>query len=164
LRIGAAEQINNLYFIYSLCHKITEERHLVSDSEINNNIGNILKKYTNIAIVGLSASSNRPSYGVANYLLTVGYNIYPVNPKYDNILNIKCYPNLLAIPDPIEIVNIFRKPNQILPVIQESINIKAKVIWMQSGIINLQAANLAREAGLEVVMDRCIKIEHMYNR
>jgi predicted CoA-binding protein len=136
----------------------------VPKSEINDNIGAILNKHKNIAIVGLSASPNRPSYGVANYLLNVGYNIYPVNPKYDNILNNKCYPTLAAIPDLIEIVNIFRKPDQILPVIQESIRIKAKIIWMQSGIVNVQAAELALEAGLEVVMDRCIKIEHMFYR
>ncbi len=134
------------------------------ESEINDNIRAILNKYTNIAIVGLSASPNRPSYGVTNYLIGAGYNIYPVNPKYDNILNKKCYPTLAAIPDPIEIVNIFRKPDQILPVIQESISIKAKIIWMQLGIVNVQAADLAREAGLEVVMDRCIKIEHMFYR
>ena len=134
------------------------------ESEINDNIRAVLNKYTNIAIVGLSASPNRSSYGVANYLVGAGYNIYPVNPKYDNILNKKCYPTLAAIPDPIEIVNIFRKPDQILPVIQESISIKAKIIWMQLGIVNVQAADLAREAGLEVVMDRCIKIEHMFYR
>ena len=134
------------------------------ESEINDNIRAVLNKYTNIAIVGLSASPNRSSYGVANYLVGAGYNIYPVNPKYDNILNKKCYPTLAAIPDPIEIVNIFRKPDQILPVIQESISIKAKIIWMQLGIVNIQAADLAREAGLEVVMDRCIKIEHMFYR
>ncbi len=133
-------------------------------SEINTSISSILKRYQNIAIVGLSASPMRPSFGVANYLINAGYNIFPVNPKYDVILNQKCYPSLDSIQQPIEIVDIFRKPEHILSVVQESIRNKGKVIWMQSGIINMEAAELALKSGLEVVMDRCMKIEHMINQ
>lgn len=136
----------------------------MTESDINNNISAIIKKYQNIAVVGLSNSPSRPSYGVAKYLIRAGYKIFPVNPKYENILNQKCYPTLDSIPDPVEIVDIFRRPNYILPVVQESILINAKVIWMQSGIINLEAAQMAFNAGLEVVMDRCMKIEHMVNQ
>ena len=128
----------------------------ISDSEIET----ILSTVQNIAVVGLSDAPEKPSYRVANYLVSAGYQIYPVNPKYDSILGFKCYPNLKDIKDRIDIVDIFRRPEQILPIVEEAIEIKSSVVWMQLGIINEEAAQLSRKAGLKVIMNRCIKIEH----
>ena len=119
-----------------------------------------LKTYRNIAVVGISLKTYRPSYSVSFEMLKNGYNIFPVNPYYDQVFNRHCYNNLLEIIEPIEIVNIFRRSDQVMPVVQEAIQIKARVIWMQSGVINEQAARKAKEAGLVVIMDRCIKVDH----
>ena len=121
----------------------------------------LLKKYRNIAIVGLSPKKNRPSNQVAVYLMEAGYNIIPVNPGQQEILGKKCYPDLESIPEPIEIVDIFRRPEDLLPIVESAIKIGAKVIWMQQGIVNEDAAARAKKAGLTVVMDRCLKIDHM---
>ena len=125
-----------------------------------------LKTYRNIAVVGISPNTFRPSYGVAYEMLMNGYNIIPVNPNYKEVLNRHCYDNLLEIKEPIEIVNIFRRSDQVMPIVEEAIQVKAKVIWMQLGIVNEQAARIAREAGLTVVMNRCIKVDHavFYNQ
>ena len=128
----------------------------ISDSEIKN----ILSKAKNIAIVGLSDAPEKPSYRVANYLVSARYQIYPVNPKYDSILGFICYAGLKDIKDKIDIVDIFRRPEQILPIAEEAIEIKPSVVWMQRGIVNEEAARVARKAGLKVIMNRCIKIEH----
>jgi predicted CoA-binding protein len=128
--------------------------------KINTNIENILKSYKNVAIVGMSDSPVRDSYKVGLYLRNAGYNIYPVNPNYTSILGNKCYPNLKTIRDPIEIVDIFRKPVHVVPIIKDAIEIQAKVVWMQLGVVNTEAADLALDAGLQVVMDHCIKIDH----
>ncbi|HEX2911299.1 MAG TPA: CoA-binding protein [Chloroflexia bacterium] len=120
----------------------------------------ILTKYKNIAMVGLSNNPYRPSHFAAIYMLSEGYNIIPVNPACDEILGRKCYPTLSAIPEQVDIVDVFRKPSDVPPIAEEAIKIGAKVLWMQLGVINQEAANRAREAGLEVVMDRCVKIEH----
>lgn len=120
----------------------------------------ILKENHTIAVVGLSANWYRPSYFAAKYLQQHGYRIIPVNPAYSEVLDERCYPNLLDVPEPIDIVDCFRKAEDILPLAEQAIQIKAKVLWLQLGVINEQAAQLARHAGLEVVMDRCIKIEH----
>ena len=127
-----------------------------ADSEIKK----ILDSAENIAIVGLSDSPEKPSYGVAKYLISSGYNIFPVNPKYDSILGAKCYKSLNDIDEKIDIVDVFRRPEHILPVAEKAIEIEARVLWMQLGIINEEAAKLAHEAGLDVIMDRCIKVEH----
>lgn len=129
----------------------------------NETIVHTLKTYRNIAVVGISNNAFRPSYGVAQAMLNNGYNIIPVNPKYDIVFDRKCYNSLLEIEEPVEIVNIFRRSEMVMPVIEEAIQVKAKVIWMQSGIINEQAANKAEEAGLVVIMNRCIKVEHAVN-
>jgi predicted CoA-binding protein len=144
---------------------ITNKDHLMNkmNTKINTNIEKILKNHKNIAIVGMSDSPVKDSYKVGLYLQKAGYNIYPVNPKYEAILANQCYPNLKAIPDSIEIVNIFRKPEQVVPIIKEAIEIQAKVVWMQLGVINTEAAVFALEAGLQVVMDHCIKIEHRHH-
>ena len=120
----------------------------------------ILQQYRRIAIVGLSPRPYRPSHAVAVYLAQHGYDITPVNPKESEILGRKCYPSLKEVPQPLEIVDIFRDPAAIPAIVAEAIEYGAKVIWMQLGLIDEAAARRARDAGLLVVMDRCIKIEH----
>ncbi|MCK4838206.1 MAG: CoA-binding protein [Desulfobulbaceae bacterium] len=120
----------------------------------------LLKKYRNIAIVGLSPKNNRPSNQVAVYLMEAGYNIIPVNPGQQEILGKKCYPDLESIPEPIDIVDIFRRPEDLPPIVESAIKIGAKVVWMQQGIVNEDAAASAKKAGLTVVMDRCLKVDH----
>lgn len=123
-------------------------------------IREILTQTTTIAVVGLSPNPSRASYSVANYLKNKNYRIIPVNPKQPEVLGEKSYPNLSDIPEKIDLVDIFRRPEHIPPIVDEAIKIKAKVIWMQSGIVNQDAAQKAKEAGLEVVMDRCMYVEH----
>ena len=129
-------------------------------------IQEILESYKHIAVVGISEKSERPSHSVAKYLIHAGYTIYPVNPYLDSIFGITCYPSLLDIPaeerSNIEIVDIFRKPAEAGPIVEQSIEIGAEVIWMQLGVTNPDAARKAREAGLEVIEDRCIAIEHSH--
>ena len=120
----------------------------------------ILKENHTIAVVGLSAQWFRPSFFAAKYLQEHGYRVIPVNPQYRQVLGEKCYPSLRDVPEPIDVVDIFRKPDDAPPIVEEAIAIKAKVVWMQIGVIHEAAARRAREAGLEVVMDRCMKIEH----
>ena len=124
-------------------------------------IRTILKNTTTIAVVGLSPKPGRPSNQVAEYLKDAGYTIIPVNPGQDNLLGLPCYPNLQAIPGPVDMVDIFRRAEFVLPIVEEAIAIKAKVVWMQSGIVNEAAARLAEEAGLAVIMDRCTMVDHM---
>jgi uncharacterized protein len=120
----------------------------------------ILKDSRVIAIVGLSANWYRPSYFVAKYMLDHGYRVIPVNPSYLEVLGRKCYPALRDIPEKVDIVDCFRKSEEIMPLAADAIAIGAKVLWMQIGVINEAAAEKARQAGLEVVMNRCVKIEH----
>jgi predicted CoA-binding protein len=124
-------------------------------------IRRILLYSQTIAIVGLSPKPHRPSNQVARYLMEAGYRIIPVNPGQDTILGLPCYPNLLAIPTRVDLVDIFRRQEEVLPIVEEAIAIGAKFVWMQEGIVNEEAAAKARAAGLEVVMDRCTKIDHM---
>ena len=113
-------------------------------------------------MVGISAEWHRPSYFVGKYLLEHGYTMIPVNPNYREVLGQPCYPNLPAAraPGAIDIVDCFRKAEDIGPLAEEAIAIGAKTLWMQLGIVNQAAAEKARDAGLDVVMDRCVKIEH----
>lgn len=120
----------------------------------------ILKTNHTIAVVGLSADWYRPSYFAAKYMQEHGFRIIPVNPKYDEILGEKCYPNLKAIPEPVDIVDVFRKPDDCVPIAQDAVAIGAKVLWLQLGVVNEEAARVAEAGGLEVVMDRCVKIEY----
>lgn len=129
-------------------------------SKVNRDIPEYLKRYRKIAVVGISSDPTRQSYKVSEYLLYQGYRIIPVNPKYDEIFGETCYKSLDDVPDKIDIVNIFRKPHTILPIIEEAIKQEVKVIWMQLGVINEEAAIKALEAGIDVVMDRCIRVEH----
>jgi hypothetical protein len=120
----------------------------------------LLQDSHSIAIVGISDKPDRPSYNVAAYLLDHGYKIIPVNPNIKNVLGQECFPDLLSVPGHIDIVDIFRKSEDVGPVVEQAIMKKANAIWMQLGIVNEAAANLAEQAGLDVVMDRCLKIEH----
>jgi predicted CoA-binding protein len=120
----------------------------------------ILKTCQTVAVVGLSPKPNRPSNMVASYLQENGYKIIPVNPRAGEILGEVCYANLSSIPNPADVVNIFRRPKEVPPIVEEAIKIGAKAVWMQEGVINEEAAARAREAGLLVVMDRCMLKEH----
>ncbi len=120
----------------------------------------ILHDYKRVAMVGLSADWYRPSNFAAKYLLDRDFKVIPVNPKYDEILGQKCYPDLASIPGPIDIVDLFQRPDRVPPFVDQAIEIGARVVWMQLGIVNEEAAQKARDAGLEVVMDRCMKIEY----
>lgn len=123
-------------------------------------IKKILEESRVIAVVGLSDEPHRPSYRVARYMQQQGYRIIPVNPNFEEILGEKCYPNLEAIPEPVDVVNIFRLPRFVPPVVETAIKIKAKTVWMQEGIVHREAADRAEQAGLQVVMDLCILKEH----
>ena len=120
----------------------------------------ILRRYSRIAMVGLSGNPHRPSYFAAVYLLHQGYRIFPVHPREKEILGQRCYPTLRDVPRPVEVVDIFRAPEAVPAIVEEAIEVGAKVIWMQFGVIHNQAAARARDAGLEVVMDQCMKVEH----
>lgn len=121
----------------------------------------ILKEYHTVAIVGASPNPERPSHKVANYLTQQGYNVIPVNPKVEQILGKTSYPDLSSIPEPVEVVDIFRRSEEVMPIVEEAIKIGAKVVWMQEGVINEGAASRARDAGLLVVMDKCLRKEHL---
>jgi hypothetical protein len=121
----------------------------------------ILTRYRNVAVVGLSSDPLKPSRKVAVYLAEHGYNVIPVNPKATEILGKKSYPSLSVVPEKVEIVDIFRRPEDVMPIVEEAIKVGAKVVWMQEGIVNEAAAQKAREAGLQVVMDKCIRRELM---
>lgn len=123
-------------------------------------IKEILNTCKTIAIVGISQDADKPSYGVAEYLKKHSYKIIPVNPKYTEVLDEKCYPDLKSIPEKVDIVDIFRKPDAVPPIIDDAIDIGAKVVWMQTGICHNASADKARAAGLKVVMNKCIKVEH----
>jgi len=117
-------------------------------------------QYRNVAVVGLSSDPQRPSYRVATYLAEHGYNIIPVNPTLPQILGRASYPDLASVPEKIEVVDIFRKAEDVMPIVAEAIKIGAKAVWMQEGIVNEAAAARARDAGLLVVMDHCMRKEH----
>ena len=125
-----------------------------------NSIQQILREARTIAVVGLSGKRFRPSYGVAEYLQRAGYRIIPVNPVEREVLGETSYPDLDAVPDAIDIVDIFRRSEYVPEIVEAAIRKGAKVIWMQEGVVHEEAARRAREAGLEVVMDRCILKDH----
>jgi uncharacterized protein len=120
----------------------------------------ILKTCKTIAVVGLSAEWHRPSFFAAKYMQEHGYRIVPVNPKYPDILGEKSYVRLSDIPFAVDMVDVFRKTQDVLPIAQEAVQIGAKCLWQQIGVENLEAAALAEKAGLLSVMNRCVKIEH----
>lgn len=120
----------------------------------------ILEETHTIATVGFSTHAEKPSHTVPRYLMRHGYRVIPVNPGADEILGLKAYPSIADVPVPIDLVQIFRPSDQVGPHVDAAIAAGAKVIWMQQGIVNQQAAERARAAGLEVVMDRCMKVDH----
>lgn len=126
----------------------------------NDEIGTLLKKAKNIAVVGLSDSPLRPSYGVSAYMQTQGYKIIPVNPTIRGALGEKAVPSLSEVKEKIDIVDVFRRPEHVAEVVDEAIRLKVPAIWMQEGVIDEAAAQKARNAGIQVVMDRCILKEH----
>jgi len=125
----------------------------------NTDIDRVLTQYRTVAIVGASLDPQRPSYRVADFLKKEGYRIIPVTPKGGEILGEKVYPNLSSIPVPVEVVDIFRRPEEIPPIVEEAIAIGAKAVWMQEGLISEEVAGRARKAGLIVVMDHCMRKE-----
>jgi len=120
----------------------------------------ILSENKRVAVVGLSTNEMRPSYFAAKYLKDHGFTIVPVNPKYREVLGERCYPDLRSIPGPVDIVDLFQRPEAVMPFVEDAIAIGAKAVWMQLGIVNHEAAEKAKAAGLEVVMNRCMKIEY----
>jgi len=126
----------------------------------NNLITDLLKHARNIAVVGLSSSPLRPSHGVAAYMQIQGYRIIPVNPTIEEALGEKSYPSLLDVPEKIDIVNVFRRPEYVEEVVDQAIQLKIPAIWMQEEVINEKAAEKARKAGILVIMDQCILKEH----
>lgn len=124
----------------------------------------ILKQYKTIAVVGLSSSPMRPSNGVSEYLQSAGYRIIPVNPNEREVLGEKAYARLEDVPEKIDIIDIFRRPEEVPPVVESAIGIGARVVWMQLGIANEPAAKRAQDAGLTVVMDACLLVEHKKRR
>jgi predicted CoA-binding protein len=125
-----------------------------------NTLRRVLRENRTIAVVGLSADWYRPSYFAAKYMQEHGYRIIPVNPKYPEILGEKSYPSLSAIPEPVDLVDVFRKPADTPAIAEEAVAIGAKALWLQIGVINDEARQIAENAGLTVVMDRCVKIEY----
>ncbi len=123
-------------------------------------IAAILSSAATIAVVGASPKPWRDSGSIAQFLAGKKYRVYPVNPKYQEVLGMKCYPDLKSLPEKIDIVDVFRNSNEVDPVVEEAISIGAKCIWMQLGVVNESAAGRAEAAGIQVIMDRCIAIEH----
>lgn len=127
-------------------------------------IERVLTSCRTVAVAGASPKPDRPSHIVARFLMDEGYRVIPVTPDAMEILGAKAYPDLASIPEPVEVVDIFRKPEGVLPVVEEAIRIGARAVWLQEGVINEAAADMAREAGLIAVMDRCMKKETLKRR
>ena len=125
-----------------------------------NSLRRILRECKVLAVVGLSAQWHRPSYFAAKYMLQHGYRVIPVNPQYQEVLGQKCYASLREIPEKVDLVDVFRRTADVMPVAEDAIAIGARVLWQQIGVKSEQAAARARAAGLETVMDRCVNIEH----
>jgi predicted CoA-binding protein len=123
-------------------------------------IADLLRHARNIAVVGLSANPLRPSHGVSAYMQAQGYHIIPVNPRIDEALGEKSYPSLLQVPEKIDLINVFRRPEFVDEIVDQAIQLKIPAIWLQEDVINHRAAEKARRAGIFVVMDQCILKEH----
>ncbi|WP_440995168.1 CoA-binding protein [Arhodomonas sp. SL1] len=123
-------------------------------------IRELIESARTIAVVGLSPKPERPSHDVARYMQRQGYRIIPVNPGHDELLGECCYPSLREVPEPVDLVDVFRRPEQVPAVVEDAIAVGAPALWLQLGVVHEAAAQRAREAGMTVVMDRCLKIEH----
>ncbi|MGR8921659.1 MAG: CoA-binding protein, partial [Gammaproteobacteria bacterium] len=120
----------------------------------------ILTETKTIAVVGLSRNWHRPSHFAAKYMQDHGYRIIPVNPAYEEVLGERCYPSLAAVEEPVDMVDCFRRAEDLPPILEDAIAIRARFLWLQLGVINVDVARAAVAAGMEVIMDRCVKIEH----
>ncbi len=132
----------------------------MNETNGSNTIEKVLSSVKSIAVVGLSSDPSRAGHYVPAYLQQQGYRIIPVNPFLEEAMGETSYPDLQAIPEEVDLVLLFRRPEAVLPFVQEAIAIGAKAVWMQSGIVNDEAATLAEAAGLDVVMDACMMVEH----
>lgn len=119
----------------------------------------ILTRYQRIAMVGVSGNPTRASYRAMVHMLSKGYTVYPINPQYEEIQGVRCYPSLSEIDQPVDIVDIFRRPDTVMPLVDEAHALGAKVFWLQIGVVNEEARAKAESLGMETVMDRCVKIE-----
>jgi predicted CoA-binding protein len=127
-----------------------------------NRLREILQNYQRIAVVGLSNNPERPSHQVASYLLRHGYNVIPVNPSLTEVLGRRCYPSLRDIPGGVDMVDCFRKPEDLAAVVEDTIAIGARCLWLQLGVAETKAIQRAEDHGIEVIVERCIKIEHAH--
>jgi predicted CoA-binding protein len=132
----------------------------MSDANTNATLRRILRECRTIAVVGLSPEWHRPSHFAAKYLQSHGYRVIPVNPRCGEILGERCYPSLLEIPERVDMVDVFRRTGDVPPIARQAVQIGARCLWQQLGVVNAEADRLAREAGMDSVMDRCVKIEH----
>jgi predicted CoA-binding protein len=117
-----------------------------------------------IAVVGLSDDPTRPSHDVASYLISVGKEVVPVNPNRQRVMGLTCYPSLESVPGQIDVVDVFRRPEHCADVVRSAVAVGAKGVWLQSGIVSPEAERIAREAGIDFVQDRCLKVDHMFAR
>jgi predicted CoA-binding protein len=131
----------------------------VKKDDVSADIKKVLTTYRTVAIVGASPNPERPSYRVADFLKKEGFRVIPVTPNADKVVGEKAYPNLASIPVPVEVVDIFRRSEDVPPIVEEAIAIGAKAVWMQEGIVNEEAEAKARKAGLTVIMDHCMRKE-----
>jgi uncharacterized protein len=141
-----------------------QDRSANPSAPVSDPIGDLLNKAKTIAVVGLSNKPLRPSQGVALYMQQQGYRIIPVNPNLQSVLGERAYPSLKEVPEKIDIVNIFRRPEFVPEIVDQAITLKVPAVWMQEEVIHEQAAAKARQAGIFVVMDRCILKEHLVRR
>jgi predicted CoA-binding protein len=132
----------------------------IMTGELSARTRDLLTRYRRIAMVGVSGNPTRASYRALVHMASKGYTVYPVNPGTESILGLRCYRSLAEIDAPVDIVDIFRRSDTVLPLVAEAAAIRARVFWMQIGVISQEAARAAAQAGMEVVMDRCVKIEH----
>ena len=123
-------------------------------------IETILRNARTIAVVGASPKPGRDSGTIASFLGAKGYTVFPVNPVYQEVLGMKCYPELASIGSPMDIVDVFRNPDDLMPIIDEAIATGAKTVWLQLGVVNEEAAKKAEQAGIQVIMDRCIAVDY----
>jgi len=156
------EPFDHYYNFVIICFDVGLKKGVkILEDRLNQNIPAILKKYRKIAVVGVSDKPYRDSHIVARFMMNHGYEVFPVNPNLDSVLGVKCYPSLLEIPEKVELVDIFRRSEFVEPIVEEAIQIGARAVWMQLGVANEKAAQKALNAGLEVVMNHCWKIEYM---
>jgi predicted CoA-binding protein len=120
----------------------------------------VLEKYHTIVVVGASSIPEKPSHWVSEYMISQGYRVIPVNPDEEEVFGVPCYPNLQSVPEPVEFVDVFRRPQFCADVVRDAIEVGAKVVWLQQGIVSNEAKRLAEEAGIAFLQDRCVLAEH----